>query len=141
MNPFSIWADMIEVGRMVGETLEASHSVIASRSGTIAAAARNPTEADHPELRRMIAEKSDAFARSGAALANDWTRLQSDMFAQAQAIGTMWLSGRIPTAVATRRIVERSGRIGTRALGSSARALRPIHATATANRRRLAKSR
>lgn len=137
MNMFSLWTDMMRAGRMVGETLDASQSVIASRSETIAAAARSPFDADHRELNRMVAEKSSAFARSGAIMASDWTKLNGEMFAQAQAFGTMWMSGRLPSARAAKSIAARSQRIGTRALGSGIRALRPIHATATANKRRL----
>ena len=139
MNPFSIWTDMLKAGRMVGETLDASQSVIASRSGTIAEATRNPLKADTRELNMMVAEKSKAFAKSGAILASDWTRLQGEMFAQAQALGSLWISGRPPSFGAVQSIAARSQRIGTRALSSGVRALRPIHATATANKKRLGK--
>jgi hypothetical protein len=139
MNVFSFLTDMMKAGRMVGETLDASHSVIASRSGTIAAAARSPLDADTRELNKMVAEKSSAFAKSGAILASDWTKLQGEMVAQAQALGSLWMSGRPPSFSAAQSIAARSQRIGTRALSSGVRALRPIHATATANKKRLGK--
>jgi hypothetical protein len=140
MNLFSLWADMLKAGQMVGETLDASHSVIASRSETIAEATRNPLTADTRELNMMVAEKNSAFAKSGAILANDWSKLQGEMVAQAQALGSLWMSGRPPTFGAAQSIAARSQRIGTRALSSGVRALRPIHATATANKKRLAKA-
>ena len=139
MNLFSLWADMLKAGQMVGETLDASQSVIASRSETIAEATRNPFEADHGELNRMVAEKSSAFAKSGAIMASDWTKMSGEMVAQAQALSSLWMSGRPPSFGAAHAIAARSQRIGTRALSSGVRALRPIHATATANKRRLTK--
>ena len=139
MNIFTFWNDMMKAGQMVGETLDASQSVIASRSETIAEATRNPLKADTRELNMMVAEKGNAFAKSGAILASDWTKLQGEMFAQAQALGSLWMSGRPPTAGAAQAIAARSQRIGTRALSTGVRALRPIHATATANKKRLGK--
>lgn len=139
MNVFSFWSDMMTAGKMVGETLDASQSVIASRSATIAAATRNPLTADTHELTTMVAEKSSAFARSSAILAGDWSRLQGEMFAQAQALGWMWMSGRPPSFQAAQSITARSHRIGSRASASGIRALGPIHATAIANKRRMAK--
>ena len=140
-NIFSIWTDMMSAGRMVGETLEASQSVIASRSETIAAATRNPFDADHRELNRMVSEKSSAFARSGAILAEDWTSLNGELFAQAHALGAMWFGGRLPSTRTAKAMLARSQRISQHALSSSVRALAPIHATATANKRRLARAR
>lgn len=141
MNMFSFWSDMMKAGQLVGETLDASQSVIASRSETIAEATRNPLKADTRELSMMVAEKSQAFAKSGAILANDWTKLQGEMLAQAQAIGSLMMSGRPPSFGAAQSIAARQQRIGTRALATGVRALGPIHATATANQRRLAKTR
>lgn len=135
-NPFALWASMIDAGRMMSETADASNAVIASRSGTIAEAAYNPLAADHRELARMVSEKSTAFARAGQSLANDWSGLQGELFAQAQALGSMWLGG-FASPRAAESIIARSQRINERAIASGIRALRPIHATATANKRRL----
>ena len=137
MNMFSFWSDLMKAGRMVGETLDASQSVIASRSETIAEATCNPFEADTRELNMMVTEKGSAFAKSGAILANDWSKLQGEMFAQTAALGSLWMSGRPPSFRTAQSIAARSQRIGTRALSSGVRALRPIHATATANKKRL----
>ncbi|MEO6247954.1 MAG: hypothetical protein ABIO85_05145 [Sphingomicrobium sp.] len=139
MNMFSFWNDMMKASRLVTETLDASQSVIASRTGTIAAAAQNPFQADTRELTRMVDEKSSAFAKSGAILASDWAKLQGEIVDQAQAIGSLWMSGRTPSFGAAQSIAARSQRIGTRAMASGVRALRPIHATATANQKRLRK--
>jgi hypothetical protein len=140
-NPFALWASMLNAGQMISETAEASGAVIANRSGTIAAAARSPLDADHRELGRMMSEKSTAFAKSGASLAADWTRMQRDLMAQTQALGAFWLSGRLPTPGAAAAIIARSQKINEAALASGIRALRPIHATATANQKRLGRGR
>ena len=138
-NPFALWSSMLNAGRMMSETAEAAQAVIASRSETIAAATRHPLDADTRELNRMVSEKGTAFASAGASLASDWNGMQSDLFAQAQAIGRLWMSGHLPTPRATGAILARGQRINERALSSGIKALRPIHATATANRKRLAK--
>ena len=135
-NPFALWTSMIDAGRMMSETAGASNAVIASRSGTIAEAAYNPLAADHHELARMVSEKSTAFARAGQSLANDWSGMQGDLLAQAQALGSIWLGG-FASPRAAGAIIARSQRINERAIASGIRALRPIHATATANKRRL----
>ena len=134
-NPFALWTSMIDAGRMMSETADASNAVISSRSGMIAEAAYNPLAADHRELARMVSEKSTAFARASQSLANDWSGMQGDLFAQAQALGSMWLGFASPRAAGA--IIARSQRINERAIASGIRALRPIHATATANKRRL----
>ena len=135
-NPFALWTSMIDAGRMMSETADAANAVIASRSGTIAEAAYNPLGADHRELGRMVSEKSTAFARAGQSLANDWNGMQGELLAQAQALGSMWLSG-FASPRAAGAIIARSQRINERAIASGVRALRPIHATATANKKRL----
>lgn len=59
--------------------------------------------------------------------------------AQAMAVGTMMLSGRMPRPRAARAMMGRSQRIGAQALATGNRALAPVHAAATANARQLAK--
>ena len=136
-DPFALWTSMMTAGRMLGETAGAANAVIASRSETIAAAARNPLHADHRELNRMVSEKGTAFTSAGTSLATDWSAMQGDLLAQAGAIASMWMSGRLPSARETGALMSRSQRMSERALASSIRALHPIHATATANKRRL----
>lgn len=139
-NPFALWSSWLNAGRMVGETLDAAQAVISSRSETIASATRNPLDADVNELGLMVSEKNKAFTTAGKSLASDWGGMQSDLMAQAQAFGSLWMGGvGMPgTAMA---MIARSQRINEQALASGIRALRPIHATATANQRRLGKRR
>ena len=139
IDPFRMMTNMMKAGRMLSETLDASSAVVAKRGRTIAAAANDPFNADHNELALMVTEKGRAFAKSGATMAGDWLSLQSDLVRQSQAIGSIMLSGRVPSLAAAGAIIDRGARINQRALSSSLRALKPIHAAATANQRRLKK--
>jgi len=139
-NPWAGWNAMVKAGTMLGETLEASRRVVNARQGTISNAMSDPFHADHRELALMVDEKTDAFAAAGAALANSWFSMQSDVAAQAMAVGGMMMSGRMPSAKATQAVAARQVRIGDAALRGSMKALRPIHATATANARRLGRA-
>ena len=139
-DPFKMWSEMMRAGRMVGETMVAANDVVASRGETIAAAARDPLGADTNELSRMVTEKGSAFSRAGSSLAGDWMTMQGDMMRQAQAIGAVCLSGRMPSPAAATAIANRGARLSQSALTSGIKALRPIHAMATANRRRLSKN-
>ena len=138
-DPFALWTNWLRAGRLVGETIEASQTVIARRGETIADAARDPFTADHAELTRMVTEKGAAFAKAGTSMAGDWAAMQADLSAQVRAMSALWLGGRLPSAAAAGAMLDRSARINQRALASGVKALRPIHATATANQRRLKK--
>ncbi len=122
---------------MMSETLEAAGRVVGVRQGTISSAFSDPLNADHVELALMVDEKTDAFASAGVALASSWLRMQSDVTAQAMALAGVVMSGRPPTPKVTRAMADRQRRIGNAALAGSIQALRPIHAAATANARRL----
>ena len=137
INPFRMMTDIMKAGRMLSEMLNATNAVVANRGETIAAAANDPLRADHRELALMVTEKGHAFAKSGATMAGDWMSMQSDLMRQSQAIGSIMLSGQVPTFAAAGAIIDRAARINQRALNSSIRALKPIHAAATANQRRL----
>jgi len=139
-NPFALWSGWLNAGRMVGETMDAAQAVISSRSKTIAAATRNPLKADVTELGLMVSEKGKAFTKAGESLASDWRRMQGDLLAQAEAFGSLWLGGPLMPGKAM-AMLARSQRINERAMASGLRALKPIHATATANKRRLSKAR
>ena len=139
IDPFRLMTDWMKAGRMVGETLDAAKAVVAHRGETIAAAANDPLRADHRELTLMVTEKGHAFAKAGSTLAGDWAAMQSDVWRQATAIQSMMLSGRVPSLAATGAIIDRGARINQRAFTSGVRALKPIHAAATANQRRLKK--
>jgi hypothetical protein len=138
-SPFTLWSSWLTAGRMVGETMDAAQAVISSRSETIAAATRNPLEADVAELGLMVSEKSKAFAEAGESLASDWTRMHGDLVAQAEALGSLWMTPLLPGKAMA--LLARTQRINQRAVASGIRALRPIHAIATANQRRLRKAR
>ena len=140
-NPFALGQALIDQWTAIGETMTASSAVIASRSKTIDAAMRSPFEADLPELARMAPEKLLAFSQSGASLASDFAPMQAMLAAQ----WGEWL------AIASRggwarfadyeRLTRRAYAIMTLAVASGSRALQPIHASATANQRRLKRPR
>ncbi|MCY7339459.1 MAG: hypothetical protein LH465_05840 [Sphingomonas bacterium] len=140
INPWIKWQRMVRAATMMSETLAASQQVVEQRHKTIEVALSDPLRADHAELGRMVSEKSAAFGAAGASLARDWVAMQAEWHAQAQAIGQIMM-GRMPGPRATGAIVARSQRIGSAALASSIRAIRPVHRTATANAKRLAKRR
>ena len=140
INPWIEWQRMVRAGTMFSETLTASQQVVGLRHKAIEAAMSDPLRADHAELGRMISEKSAAFGAAGASLARDWVAIQADWSAQARAIGQIMM-GQLPGRRATGAIVARSQLIGSAALASSIRAMAPVHRTATANARRLAKRR
>lgn len=139
-NPWAGWNAMMKAGTMLGETLDASRRVVNARQGTISNAMSDPFHADHRELTLMVEEKADAFSLAGTALANSWFSMQSDVAAQAMAVGGMMMSGKILSAKVTQALAARQVRIGDAALRGSMKALRPIHAAATANARRLGKA-
>lgn len=140
VNPWVEWQRMIRAGRLMSETLNASQQVVEHRHKTIEDALSDPFHADHAELGRMVSEKSAAFGAAGASLAKDFFTMQADWQAQAQAIGQIMM-GRMPGPRATGAMIARSQRIGSAALASSIRAITPVHRTATANAKRLAKQR
>lgn len=140
-NPVALGQALLEQWVAIGETLTASSAVITSRSKTIDAAMRRPLDADVPELALMGPEKMLAFSRSGASLAGDFGPMQ-------KMIATQW--GEL-LAIASRggwarfadyeRLTTRAYAIMTLAVASGSRALQPIHASATANQRRLKRPR
>ena len=134
---WTAWRTLVRAGTMVGETLHASRQVVGVRGGTISSAMSDPFRADHAELALMVNEKADAFASAGAALTDSWLRMQSDVTAQAFAVGGLMMAGRLPGPRASRALAARQRRIGDAALSGSMKALHPIHAAATANARRL----
>ena len=144
-SPFDMWTrmmtaglDLAATGQRMNETLVAAGNVVRHRGETIDSAMRNPLTADHAELGLMVSEKAEAFASAGASIVTDMMKLQMDMFAQANAVTAVMITGRPPSQRTADAIARRSERILTRAMGSSGRALAPIHAKATANAKRLA---
>ena len=140
MDPWREWQRMMRAGTMWGETISAAHAVVGHRSKTIESAMNNPFGADHAELGRMVSEKSSAFGAAGASLARDYLAMHADLSAQAAAMGKLMM-GQLPTASAAQAMLTRNQRLASAALVSSVRAMTPIHKTATANARRLGRSR
>lgn len=141
------WTDTMKLGaafwdgaRTLGETATASHAVVAHRSRTIDAAMRDPMSADMTELGLMVPEKMTAFAKAGAAMLEDWMSLQTDAFEQTRDFATIAASGATLSPATLERMGRRASRMTMRMGLAGGRALAPIHAAATANQRRLAKT-
>ena len=96
----------------------------------------DPLGADYNELGRMVSEKATAFGAAGASLSRDWLAMQRDWGAQVSDVSAMML-GKLPSPQKAQAMMARSRRLGSAALGSSVRAMTPIHRTATANQKRL----
>lgn len=148
INPFAMWARMMDAalelsrtGQQASETFAASHAVIDARSALIRGAMAEPLTADYAELARMVPEKVEAFSQSGSAVVTEWWAMQADMMTQAQKLAALSLKGRALTAaemnaLATRNIAH-GARLVERSVALSAGAVKPVHARATSNARRL----
>ncbi len=152
-QPYALWN---ELAQRIGEMLLASAQVIGHRTGRMAMAGPVPSARDREEFSRMGREKVDAAARSAAAMGRHWLgsgmgrslgeRVWGDWLAVGQAAFACFGS-RTP-----QEAVERQGKLAEAltqlaaslmAFGSAGAqlaesGLKPIHATATANARRLA---
>jgi len=135
--------DLAEVTVKAGETISAAGAVIAARFGIMSAALRDPLNADHAELGRMLPEKMRAFAESGAAVIEEWWALNRDVWAYARYLARATTTGRAPSASAVLEFVERTSAHGARlassAIDAATVALAPLHQKATSNARRLAR--
>ncbi len=121
----------------IGETAQATSSVIAKRSVIIDHAMRNPFNSDAAELARMLPEKATAFARSGESLFADMGKIQTLMMAQMRDIMSVTFRGKLATVADCERMATRALSILSVMTHSGASALKPVHATVTANDRRL----
>lgn len=148
IDPFTYWSrvwdgwNMIaKTGRQLAETVDASQTVIASRSNKIETAFRTPWAGDYSELSRMVPEKVAAFSLSGNVVVRAWLDAQSAWWTQAQSLGTMAARGRAPTIGEAMDLWSLWTTGSLRAFEAGARAgrdaLAPVHAAATANQRRL----
>jgi hypothetical protein len=151
-HPFMVWTDL---AWKIGEMSMASAQVIAHRTARISASGPIPSARDRNEFTRMGQEKLDAAGESVRAMLAHLTKanlaLGARMFAQIMATTTAFTSlsaSRSPTQFITRQAklaksMARSGMTASEISGSAARmakrGLKPIHARATANARRLAK--
>ena len=148
--PFAVWTD---VAVRTGEMLVASAQVIGHRTRRIVAAGHSPGHGDRREFTRMGLEKVEAAGESLLAMGEQilttntqmWSRAWQDSLAAASA----WLacgSSRTLPQIMERQFevvhaVARSARSVERLSDATAhligQGLRPIHARATANARRL----
>jgi hypothetical protein len=151
-NPFLMWA---ELALKTSEMMIASAQVIGHRTGRMAAAGTRPNARDRREFRLMGQEKLEAAAESTRHMAACMmtmdpfiaVRATQQMLTAATAAMSLAGSRTVAQALARQakfvRALNRSARTASRISGSSARlaqrGLRPIHARATANARRLGK--
>lgn len=149
-NPLWVWADL---ARKMGEMSMASAQVIAHRTTRMAAAGPVPNARDRREFTRMGQEKVEASAESARAIAAHLTtsnlNLGARAFSQMMSATTAFWSlaaSRTPAQFIARQAklattVTRSTMTAAEVSTSSARlakrGLKPIHARATANARRL----
>jgi hypothetical protein len=150
-NPLMLWTD---VALKTGEMLVSSGSVIHLRTSRMVEHGMQPSPADLREIQLMSEEKLAAVTESGAAIANQLhttsyalvNRAVQQWFQSQQALWSLATS-LTPVHVLTRSqaLLDASTRLAhTLSQFSSAgarvaqRALKPIHAKATSNARRLA---
>ena len=151
-NPFLAWSNL---AWKVGEMSLASAQVIAHRTSRMAAAGPNPSARDQREFTRMGQEKIDAASASAQAMGQQL--LNMNLKFGAQMFRHMMTGGAAMMSLATSRdagqFVTRQAKLAQAASQSAATAaaishstirlaadgLKPIHARATANARRLRK--
>lgn len=148
LNPFTTWLrlsdawlDMSRTGLRAVETMAASQEVVRDRTDIIDTAMRNPMRGDYAELSRMVPEKVDAFSKSGTAVATELWSMQTAFLAEMQHLWGMALRGRAPSLTE----IDRSASFAVRTVERTAQlggvGLAPIHKQATANARRLKRTR
>lgn len=131
-------AEIARTGLRLAEMAQAAGTVIDSRSRTLLAAARNPADADHRELARMLPEKVEAFSQAGASALGDLCALQVDALATWQQLMGVALSGKPASLADLDSLVRRSSRMTDRLVASGGKALDPVHRRTLSNARRLA---
>lgn len=151
-QPFALWS---ELAARMGETLLASAQVIGHRTGRMALAGPLPSASDREEFLLMGREKVDAATHSAAAMGRHWLgsgmgrglgeRVWADWMAVARAAFAC-LASRSPgeaaghwrqLADAMARLAASLAELGSVGAQLADRGLKPIHAAATANARRL----
>jgi hypothetical protein len=153
-NPFLLWSTL---GVKAIEMSTAAAQVIAIRTTRMARHGLHPDAADRREMTLMGAEKVDAFARAGQALAQGALPLMAGVAGQALRTGMDLLvastqlaaSRSIPQTMAHQRKLADTLMRGAPAAHQGAasqatarlahRALAPVHRKATANAKRLTK--
>ena len=111
----------------------AAPQVVAHRLARMSLAGASPSARDRREFERMTSEKTAAFAESWLAMASA-TMLANQTLAMA-ALQSFWSA-----PLGSRRQVRAAGRRATQsALDIMSRGLAPVHRTAVANAKRLAR--
>jgi hypothetical protein len=130
---FAAWKLWLQMA----ETTRASGTVVAKRSAIIDHAMRDPLNGDVAELARMMPEKIAAFSRSGASLSRDWLHIQRLSFEQVMDALEIARRALPPTIADYQRTGDRAMTIFGLINRAAIRALAPIHASVTANEKRL----
>jgi hypothetical protein len=149
-HPLVLWSSF---AMKSGEMWLAAAQVIPIRLARMAAAGANPSARDRREMTRMGAEKVDAFSQAGLALALGMTPAMMNLGAQAMRawMGLLVAGTRLATSRTLPQTVRRQRALtsalarhtpvshrGAHAAATLAHAaLAPVHATATANAKRL----
>lgn len=152
-NPLMLWTD---VALKTGEMLVSSGSVIQMRTRRMAEHGMQPTPADMREIHLMSEEKLAAVTESGAAIAN---QLHTTQYALMNRAVQQWFNtGTALVSLATsftpaqalsrgQALVDATTRAAVTITHFSSagarvaqRALKPIHAKATSNHRRLSQA-
>ncbi|MEJ8845337.1 polyhydroxyalkanoate granule-associated phasin [Variovorax rhizosphaerae] len=150
-NPLMIWTD---VALKTGEMLVSSGSVIQLRTSRMAAHGMQPSPADMREIHLMSEEKLAAVTESTAAIAN---QLHTTSYALVNRAVQQWFESQValwslatsftPVHALTRgqafldastRLAHTWSQLSSAGARVAQRALKPIHAKATDNARRLA---
>jgi hypothetical protein len=149
-SPLWLWSDL---AWRSGEMLIASMQVIQHRTQRMAAAGVSPSARDRREFGRMGREKIDAAAEAALAVATQWAGSSATANARAatQMITGMTALMSVLSSRTPGQYLQRQGKL-LRAMTDSAmtasqlstsgarlaqRALKPLHARATANAKRL----
>ncbi|MEJ8857182.1 polyhydroxyalkanoate granule-associated phasin [Variovorax robiniae] len=150
-NPLMLWTD---VALKTGEMLVSSGSVIQMRTSRMAMHGLQPSPADMREIHLMSEEKLAAATESGTAIVNQLHTTSYALVNRAvqqwfESHGALWslATSFTPAQLLTRsqalldastRLVHTWSQLSSASARIAQRALKPIHAKATSNARRLA---
>jgi hypothetical protein len=142
MRLMTVGIDYAQLAFTGGELAVAAATVIAERVGMMAEVARDPIGANYAEFDRMISEKIVAFAASGAALSDAWWRSQRHLGDFLSDLGGAMMSPQPPSgAELFERASAHHAAVAESAVRAAGSALAPLHRSARANARRLARKR
>ena len=152
--PFLLWND---IAMQTAEMLVASAQVIAHRTGRMARAGHSPSQRDRREFTRMGVEKVEAANESLWAMGRQMTQMNAALGVKAwqdlmnAGAACMSLATSKDVAQAMQRQAELTRTLSGSAKSASAlsgaiarvssRGLKPIHSRATANAKRLGRTR